>query len=93
MGDENMTNYEWDCPDCKAKWSGSTTGNIEITDEMECPKCGRVSMVVKTLLKITEMKQTSIVKSPTKLQKIEAMDNMPVDEPPDEYDTEGIDHP
>jgi len=66
-------NYEWDCPDCKAKWSVGTTGNVEITDELECAKCGRVSIVVDMLTKITEVRQTSVVKSPSELERIEQM--------------------
>lgn len=64
-------NYEWECPDCKSKWAGSTTGYVEITDELECAKCGRVSVVVDTILKVIELRKTSIVKSPTKLEEIE----------------------
>jgi len=65
-------NYEWKCPDCKKRTSGSTTGIYCFQDEIECSWCGRIS-IISNITSHFQVEQTEKRISPTELQKLEQL--------------------
>lgn len=65
-------NYEWQCPDCKKSFLGSTTGTYTYDDAIECPFCGRISTIYD-ITHIFHLEATERKVSPTELQKLEAL--------------------
>ena len=65
-----MGSYIWTCPECGKTTDESTTGSYDFGDEIECPWCGRVSIVSDIDVTLTVRGTTKKV-SPTKLQELE----------------------
>lgn len=63
-------NENWRCPECGKTTDESTTGSYDFGDEIECPWCGRVSIVSDIDITLTVRGTTKKV-SPTKLQELE----------------------
>ena len=73
-----MGSYVWVCPECGKTTDESTTGSYDGTDEIECPWCGRVSIVTDVEYQLT-VKATSKKVSPTKLEELEKLkDSQPL---------------
>jgi len=66
--------YEFKCPDCGSNWDCSTTEELDFGSEIECCRCGRVSKIV-TIHRQFEVRATDTIKSPTKLEEMEKMEN------------------
>ena len=67
-----MGSYIWTCPECGKTIDVSSTGTYEISDEIECPFCGRISIVSDTEITLT-VRATGRKVSPTELEKLEAL--------------------
>lgn len=66
-----MSDYQFQCPDCKKYTVTHSTGNVPETDEVvECISCGRVCNVEEHFATL-KVSMTSLKNSPSELEKVE----------------------
>ena len=65
-----MGSYFWTCPECGKTIDLSTTRTYDISDEIECPFCGRISIISDTEIQL-KVKATGRKVSPTKMEELE----------------------
>lgn len=63
-------NYNYECPDCGGSFNHSTTGMYAVGDEIECPKCGRISKITELDVHLLLI-QTNKTASPTQYEELE----------------------